>query len=198
MTRTHRGRATRARIVEAAAELMHVNGVAATSVDAVLVRAGAGKSQFYHAFRSRDDLVRAVLDYNAAAAEGRQRALLGSRPGWSGVRAWLDAIPEVYGGDSFRGGCPVGSMAAEVGDRDPDVRRRASHAFRTQAGILAHHLEGLRSTGELRPDADCEVLATAVVASIQGGLLLAATHGSGEPLGVALDAAWAHLARHRP
>ncbi|HUE95440.1 MAG TPA: helix-turn-helix domain-containing protein, partial [Longimicrobiaceae bacterium] len=66
---TTRGRASKARIVEAAARLMHVNGVAATSVDEVLAESGAGKSQFYHYFRTKDELVEGVLEYRVRLGE---------------------------------------------------------------------------------------------------------------------------------
>ena len=46
--KTGRGRASRERIVERAAELFAERGVAATSLDEVLAAAGAGKSQLYH------------------------------------------------------------------------------------------------------------------------------------------------------
>src|SRR5436190_1364942 len=55
---TRRGRASRERIVERAAELFAERGIAATSVDEVLAAAGAGKGQFYHYFRGRDELER--------------------------------------------------------------------------------------------------------------------------------------------
>jgi TetR/AcrR family transcriptional regulator, transcriptional repressor for nem operon len=52
---TRRGRASRERIVERAAELFAERGIAATTVDEVLAAAWAGKGQFYHYFRSRAD-----------------------------------------------------------------------------------------------------------------------------------------------
>ncbi len=57
---TRRGRASRERIVERAAELFAERGIAATSVDEVLAAAGAGKGQFYHYFHGRDELAAAV------------------------------------------------------------------------------------------------------------------------------------------
>ena len=50
---TRRGRASRERIVERAAELFAARGIAATSLDEVLAAAEAGKGQFYHYFRGR-------------------------------------------------------------------------------------------------------------------------------------------------
>src|SRR5215470_11458515 len=59
---TRRGRASRERIVERAADLFAERGIAGTSVDDVLEAAKAGKGQFYHYFRNRDELVPALLD----------------------------------------------------------------------------------------------------------------------------------------
>jgi len=55
---TRRGRDTRRRIVAVAAELMYERGVGATSVEDVLAASGTGKSQFYHYFSSREELLR--------------------------------------------------------------------------------------------------------------------------------------------
>ena len=64
--RTERGRASRERIVERAAELFAERGVTATSLDEVLAAAGAGKSQLYHYFRGRDELVAAAVGLRCA------------------------------------------------------------------------------------------------------------------------------------
>ncbi|WP_151484745.1 TetR/AcrR family transcriptional regulator, partial [Streptomyces albicerus] len=57
---TERGRQTRARIVEAAAALVAERGVEGTGIDHVLAAARASKSQLYHYFTDKDDLIRAV------------------------------------------------------------------------------------------------------------------------------------------
>ena len=64
--RTGRGRASRERIVERAAELFAERGVAGTSLDEVLAAAGAGKGQLYHYFRGRDELVEAAVGHRCA------------------------------------------------------------------------------------------------------------------------------------
>src|ERR1051325_6216845 len=55
---TARGAKTRARIVAAAADLMYVKGVGATTLDDVLAASGVSKSQLYHHFDGKDALVR--------------------------------------------------------------------------------------------------------------------------------------------
>src|ERR1700712_3574951 len=62
---TSRGAATRNRIVLAAAELMHVRGVAATTIDEVLAASMTSKSQFYQHFDDKTDLVYDVITVRA-------------------------------------------------------------------------------------------------------------------------------------
>ena len=65
---TSKGRATRARIVEAAAGLMSRQGVAGTSIDDVRKATGMRGSQMTHYFRDKRSLVRAVIAWQADAA----------------------------------------------------------------------------------------------------------------------------------
>src|SRR5262245_7848288 len=59
--RSERGEKTRMRILRAAADLFHAQGVAATSPDQVIEASETGKGQFYHYFKSKEGLVHAVL-----------------------------------------------------------------------------------------------------------------------------------------
>src|SRR6185312_2588755 len=59
--KTRRGQASRERIVASAADLVGERSVQGTSLDDVLATAGASKSQLYHYFRDKEDLVRAVV-----------------------------------------------------------------------------------------------------------------------------------------
>src|SRR5438034_7164269 len=56
------GRTTRDAIVDAASRLMHVNGYNNTPLDDVLRESGVGKGNFYHYFKSKEDLGYAILD----------------------------------------------------------------------------------------------------------------------------------------
>src|SRR5207247_9629519 len=82
---TRRGRASRERIVERAAELFAERGIAATSVDEVLAAAGAGKGQFYHYFRGRDELAAAAVGYRCAQVIGGLTQALGGVSSLAGL-----------------------------------------------------------------------------------------------------------------
>lgn len=195
---TERGRAARARIVESAARLMHMNGVAATSVDDVLADAGAGKSQFYHYFRSKDELIRAVLDFQAEKGEAEQVTMFADSGGWDGIRRWLDAVVEGQRSSGFAGGCPVGSMAAEMAERDPDLRRRLRVVLARKQELLARQLEDLQRRGDLASGVRPEQLALSTVASLQGGLLMASVLKDRSVLEDVVEQAWDRLVSFRP
>ena len=75
---TPKGARTRARIVEAAADLIHKRGVAATTLDDVKVAAGVSGSQMYHYFPDKNELVQAVIGYQAKTIVHHQGRVLSS------------------------------------------------------------------------------------------------------------------------
>src|SRR6201987_6469339 len=75
---TAKGARTRARIVEEAAALIHERGVAGTTLQDVKVAADVSGSQMYHYFPDKNDLVQAVIDYQADAIVNRNRHELSS------------------------------------------------------------------------------------------------------------------------
>ena len=76
---TPKGERTRARIVEVAAVLIHERGVAATTLEEVKVAAGVSGSQLYHYFPDKNDLVQAVIDFQADPIVFHQRARSAAR-----------------------------------------------------------------------------------------------------------------------
>jgi AcrR family transcriptional regulator len=86
---TRRGRASRERIVERAAGLFAERGIAATSVDEVLAAAGAGKGQFYHYFRGRDELAAAAVGYRCAQVVAGLTEALGGVSSLAGLERAL-------------------------------------------------------------------------------------------------------------
>src|SRR5438132_8915345 len=102
---TKKGRATRERILQAAAELVAEKGAAGMSLDDVRARTGASRSQLYHYFENRDDLVRAVIDVTTDAVLGVQGALLHHLDSRDGIDRWFDALVALQVERQARGGC---------------------------------------------------------------------------------------------
>jgi TetR/AcrR family transcriptional repressor of nem operon len=181
--------------VNAAASLMYEQGVHATSVDDVLAASGTGKSQLYHYFSSKEDLVVAVLDRQLEHVLRQQdpHAL----ESWKGLRDWFD---ELVRGQERRGwlGCPLGSLAAQVIDQDGQLRTHAAEVFERWEASLAAAFQTMRDRGTLRSEADPEALAETVMASIQGGYLLSSAKRHARPLANSLSSALDLLQAHAP
>ncbi len=186
---TAKGRATRERIVRTAAELVAEHGVAAVSLDDVGRRAPASRSQLYHYFADKDALIRAVVDATSDAVLGAQEGLLEHLDSWAGIDRWFGALVELQRERSARGGCPIGSLAGQLAERDPWARAAIADGLGRWEAHLRDGLTRMRGRGELAPDADPGTLATATMATLQGGLLLTQVRRDPEQLRIVLDAA---------
>jgi len=190
---TAKGRATRDRIVDAAADLMVSKGVRAVSLDDVGHKTSTSRSQLYHYFASKDDLVVAVVDCVRARILALQRRLLEDLDSFEALDRWASTIVGVQRQASGRGGCPLGTLASELADSAVAARVELETAFEEWEDLIASGLRSMQERGELVATADTEQLATAVLASLQGGLLMAKTAQDVAPLEAALAATLGYL-----
>ncbi|HEY2260985.1 MAG TPA: TetR/AcrR family transcriptional regulator [Streptosporangiaceae bacterium] len=193
--RTGRGRASRERIVERAADLFAERGIASTSVDEVLAAAKAGKGQFYHYFRNRDELAAAAVGYRCAQVVDGLTQALGDV---SSLAELEQALAGFIAGFEQTGlpGCPIGTLATEVAGRNEAARMQAAAGFGAWERLLADALERMRQRGELRADAQPAVLATGLLASIEGGMVLSQTRKDVASLRIAVDTGLAQVRTH--
>ena len=188
-TSTAKGRATRDRIVRAAAELVAERGVAAVNLDDVGRRARTSRSQLYHYFDDKADLVHAVVDATSEAVLGAQDGLLEHLDSWAGIDRWFNALVELQRERHARGGCPIGSLAGQLAERDPQARAAIADGLGRWEAHLREGLTRMREHGKLAPDANPAKLATTTMAALQGGLLLTQVRRDPEQLRIALDGA---------
>jgi TetR/AcrR family transcriptional regulator, transcriptional repressor for nem operon len=190
--KTARGRAARDRIIQAASELIGERGVAETSLDDVIDRARASKSQLYHYFEDRAALLRAVVAHNTEAVLGD----LGPVDTWKEIREWFDSMVELQVARHARAGCPIGSLVPQLAEADERARLMLAASFTRWEAHLRHGLVSMQAQGKLDRRTDPAELATAAMAAIQGGLLLTQTRRDPGQLAIALDAAYAQLRAH--
>ncbi|HEY0279262.1 MAG TPA: TetR family transcriptional regulator C-terminal domain-containing protein [Solirubrobacterales bacterium] len=191
---TARGAATRARIVESAAEQILAGGVGGTSLDDIRADTETSKSQLFHYFPGgKSELVGAIASFQAERVLGAQEPYLSRLATWEDWRGWRDAVVAHYGSQPHWG-CPIGALANELIGTDPERAAEVTAHLEHWRGLLEAGVTRLRDAGELSPAADPRALSLAIFAALQGGLLLTATAESIEPLEAALDGALAMLA----
>jgi AcrR family transcriptional regulator len=190
---SERGLQTRRRILEAANNLMFVRGVNATSVDDVLEATGASKSQLYHHFRDKQELVREVVRFRGELVLDREQGRLERLRTFAGLVRWRDALIQANRLQGGAYGCGLGSLASELSDQDEQSRVSLAETFASWEKLISDGLGRMRASGALREDAEPEKLATFLMASLQGGYLLSEASHDVTPMAVALDMALAHV-----
>jgi TetR/AcrR family transcriptional repressor of nem operon len=169
--RTARGRATRERIVRAAAELVAERGVAGTSLDDVRDLARASKSQLYLYFADRDELMRAVAESTCDTVLESQADVLAGFDSITGIERYLNAIVALQA-ERNTPGCPIGSLAGQLVERDEASRVILADGLERWELSLRAGLEAMAAREELSPDANPALLASQTLMLLQGGLLV--------------------------
>jgi TetR/AcrR family transcriptional regulator, transcriptional repressor for nem operon len=156
-------------------QLFAAKGYAATSIQDILRTAEVNAGSLYYFFPGKQDLLLAVLD---AYREGIGPMLLD--PAWQGVD---DPIERVFAllaryrlalqSTSCFYGCPIGSLALEIHDPDPAVRERLAANFSAWIDAIE---QCLVDAGRRLPiQLDRRALATLVLTTMEGGVMLSRT-----------------------
>jgi AcrR family transcriptional regulator len=188
--RSGKGALTRKRILDAAADLFHAQGINATSVGDVLRASATGKGQFYQHFESRDALVVAVFErYRAMLRAGVVRPI----ESWDGVREWMEMHLRAQKSAAFLRGCPLGTAAYALQSDQDDLRAELKQIFDDMRANLVNFFRQERREGRLADRAEPRSLAAFAVACVQGGMLLDLVDRGPRPARAAIDEAYAHL-----
>jgi TetR/AcrR family transcriptional repressor of nem operon len=194
---TEQGRQTRRRIVAAATLVVGEKGALGASLDEVGARAAASRSQMYHYFDDKTDLLRAVAEATKDAVLDAQQGLFAGLDTWEGWQRWTDALVGFQEQRAGRGGCPIANLVAQLGERDEDTRIVLASGFDWWEASIRAGLAAMVESGELRADTAVGWLATSTLASVQGGLMLAQARRDPQMLRHALDGALALIGTYR-
>jgi AcrR family transcriptional regulator len=189
---TDKGQATRARILEHAAELIYTNGVHATNNEQVRRAAGVSGSQLNHYFPTKASLVLAVIAWQAERVLALHRSE--QFAGFDTLETFRKWAAFYVGYErAYREGCSLGSLASEIIKTDLDVHNELANAFDQWRGIFRDGIQHMQRLGRLSADADPAQLANLLLAAFQGGMLLAQVAQDISPLKDALQAAIDHV-----
>jgi len=184
---------TRERILEVAGRLFEAEGFEGTAVSTILREAGVNSGSLYHFFPSKEALLVSVLRHRLAGLESMLRDAARASPAPLGR---VHALLELYRGrllvSGFSRGCPVGDLALEVSGKYPEARAVIGDYFgRWRDGVGAWLMEALADGGR-GSRIEVEDLAAQVLATMQGGVMMARSEASIEPFDGAVD----HLRRY--
>lgn len=188
---------TRDILIDKATELFIGRGYGVVGTAELCTSAGVNKGTFYHFFPSKSDLLIASIERyaDALAAEfdaireldmpAAQKLLRLFEVPASRNRAWQAE-------HGFAQGCLVGNMSLELGAIDQKVRAAVQDAFARWVSPIAGVVDQLVDEGDLG-SVDRRAAAEALIALIQGGLLLAKVHNDPSRVTLLARGALMHL-----
>lgn len=168
----------RERLLNAACELMLRRGYGAIGVAEICAHADVRKGSFYHFFPSKQALTLAVVDAHWDRQRGDWTAVLGApRPALSRLEKLVQQQFSVQrdGLDSTGAvtGCLLGNLALELSNHEQEVRRRLEEIFDEQIDLVWATLRHAADEGTIPRSAADRVTARAIVAQIEGMVMLA-------------------------
>jgi AcrR family transcriptional regulator len=191
---TAKGKATRNRIIEGAAQVVRERGVSFATLDDVMARTQTSKSQLFHNFPTgKDELLLAVAQYEADQVLEDQQPYLGCLDSWEAWQQWRDLVVKRYEEQGDQ--CPLGSLFLHLGRTTPGARAIVIELMNQWQASLTAGIEALQATGHLPDDVDVDHRAAALLAAIQGGVSILQSTGQAYHLRAALDQAIGDLRR---
>jgi TetR/AcrR family transcriptional repressor of nem operon len=191
--RSAKGEETRLRIIRAAADLFHKQGVRATSPDEVIEASKTGKGQFYHYFKSKEGLVHEVLRSYLEAIKTGAAPLSYEITSWRELEAWFFAQVALQKSFEMTRGCPFGTVGSEITETDELVRQDLNLIFEVIKNKLATFFVKEKTRGHLSKDASEERMADFCIASIQGAMLMGKIKRDSRTVETTIREAVAHL-----
>ena len=164
---TAKGRLTRARILEHAAQLIYAHGVRATNNDAIRAATGISGSQLTHYFPTKEDLLLEVVSDYAARVSANINAIDESLS----AKDQLDRYAQLFANAPSDQICLCGTLAADLASLSERSRQTLQAFYRVHEAWLAKVMARAQIDGTLKASGDCESDGRWLFAAFQGGLM---------------------------
>lgn len=168
-----KGIRTRERVLAGATEIIHRQGFSGTSIHDLIRETGVKKGNLYHYFSSKEEmglevLIRARDDFFTFL----EKSLQGDRPSVR-LANHFEAIVGYHEGRNLVGGCIFGNTALEMSDRNETYRAVVHGVFEEWRRRIRDVLESAVRSGEVRKDLNPEAMARHIIATVEGGIMVA-------------------------
>jgi TetR/AcrR family transcriptional repressor of nem operon len=173
MANKTKGETTKAKVLEAARFLINTKGFSNTTVNDIIQTTGVKKGNLYFHFPSKEDLGMAILQ------EAKRNFFLFLSNSLRGVSPlekinnFFEAVFEKHKKTNFVGGCLFGNTALEMSDTNPRFSNLIKEVFHEWTSTITELLREAKEAGNLKQEIQPELLAKQIIATIEGGIMMA-------------------------
>jgi TetR/AcrR family transcriptional repressor of nem operon len=190
------GEGSRLKMIRAAADLFHKQGVHLTRPEEVIGAARCTMNQFYHHFGNKEGLIHAVLaSYYTSIknADGPVNSVNYRISSWRDLEKWFLSHVKLQKRFQMARGCPFGTVGNGLVEGEAVVREDLNRIFELVNTRLAAFFVQEKAKGRLKKNASPAFLADFCIASIQGAMLLGKVRKDSKPVEAAVRETLAHL-----
>jgi AcrR family transcriptional regulator len=174
---TAKGRATRDRIVKAAAELILSDGLSALNMDALRKAASVSGSQLAHYFTDKRALIRAIVARQTdVVLDFHRQPKLRALDTFDDFERWIDLNMRYLRRIGYSGTPTYHGLAGQLGKSDKATRDTLAAGYARWIELLENAIQRMKAHGALVTHADPRKLALVIVSAHQGGATLAFTY----------------------
>jgi TetR/AcrR family transcriptional regulator, transcriptional repressor for nem operon len=180
-----KGEQTRQQIIRESAPIFNQRGFDGAALSDLMRATGLEKGGIYRHFDSKQQLASEAFDY------AWQLALDARFGETQKIANSVDRLKQIVWNFRDRraglvqGGCPLLNTAIDSDDGNPALRAKARRAFNSWLGRLQSIVEEGQGRGEIRASINAMELATLIVTTLEGSLMLERLQRVPEPLNVA-------------
>jgi TetR/AcrR family transcriptional regulator, transcriptional repressor for nem operon len=168
-----KGEQTREMILERAAELFNQQGYFGASLSDLMRETGLEKGGIYNHFQGKDELALEAFDYACKVVwQSVEEELAGKVNAADRLLAMITAYRRLIEEPPFAGGCPLLNTAVESDDAHPALRERTRGAMTRWRKWIQKTVSRGIAAGEIHPETDADTLASVVIATIEGAVML--------------------------
>jgi AcrR family transcriptional regulator len=175
-----KGEQTKEMILARAAAVFNRQGYFGARLDDIRRATGLEKGGIYNHFASKEDLALQAFDYSVGQVRQRfAEALEGKRHAADRLLAIVGVFHDTIEHPIVPGGCPLLNTAVESDDAHPELRARARATMDDWYGLVQRIAARGVERGELRAATDPDAVATLLIATLEGAIMMSKLYGDG-------------------
>jgi len=177
-----KGEETRQFIIEKAAPIFNVKGIAATSMSDIMEATKLSKGSMYVHFENKEVLACAAVDHNMKVlGEKLLLEVSKAKTAKEELFAYIDFFNNPLNPPVI-GGCPLLNFGMEADDTNPVVKEKVNGGIRFTQRILENSINKGIANGEFKPDWNAAEFSTVIFAMLEGGNLISRMSGNNDKM----------------